>query len=193
MWRKNGTFSLWFEPGTGASLLKMWRKKFALFFCGLNLEQVLAYWKCGEKKRTFFCALNLEQVLAYWKCGEKNRIFFLRSELATRASLLKMWGKNRTFFFALNLEQVLAYWKCGEKNLTFFAFWTWNRCQLTENVEKKSHFFLRCEPGTGASLLKMWRKNRLFFCAVNLEQVLAYWKCGEKIALFFALWTWNRC
>ena len=48
-----------------------------------------------------------------------------------------------------------------------------------------SHFFLRSEPGTGASLLKMWRKNHTFFCGLNLEHVLAYRKCGVGMALFF--------
>ena len=46
-------------------------------------------------------------------------------------------------------------------------------------------FFLRSEPGTGARLQKMWRENRTFFCGLNLEQVLAYRKCGEKITPFF--------
>ena len=30
----------------------------------------------------------------------------------------------------------------------------------------------------------MWRENRTFFGGLNLEQVLGYRKCGEKIALF---------
>ena len=54
-------------------------------------------------------------------------------------------------------------------------------------------FFLRSEPGTGAGLQKMWRENRTFFGGLDLEQVLGYRKCGEKIALFLAVWTWNRC
>ena len=52
-------------------------------------------------------------------------------------------------------------------------------------MERKSHFFWRSEPGTGARLQKMWRENRTFFGGLNLEQVLGYRKCGEKIALFF--------
>ena len=48
-------------------------------------------------------------------------------------------------------------------------------------------FFLRSEPGTGASSQKMWRENRTFFGGLNLEQVLGYRKCGEKIALFWAV------
>ena len=60
---------------------------------------------------------------------------------------------------------------------------------LTENVERGPHFsfFLRSEPGTGASLQKMWRGDRTFFpffFGLNLEQVLAYRKCGEGIFLF---------
>ena len=52
--------------------------------------------------------LRSEQVLAYWKCGEKIPLF-LRSEPGTCASLQKMWSGDRTFFFCgLNLEQVLA-------------------------------------------------------------------------------------
>ena len=51
-------------------------------------------------------------------------------------------------------------------------------------MERKSHFFWRSEPGTVASLQKMWRENRTFFGGLNLEQVLGYRKCGEKIALF---------
>ena len=31
----------------------------------------------------------------------------------------------------------------------------------------------------------MWRDNRTFFGGLDLEQVLGYRKCGEKIALFF--------
>ena len=48
-------------------------------------------------------------------------------------------------------------------------------------MERKSHFFWRSEPGTVASLQKMWRTNRTFFGGLNLEQ---FRKCGEKIALF---------
>ena len=74
-----------------------------------------------------------------------------------------MWRTNRTFFGGLNLEH------------------------SSENVERKSHFFWRSEPGTVARLQKMWRENRTFFGGLNLEQVLAYRKCGEKIALFLAV------
>ena len=46
---------------------------------------------------------------------------------------------------------------------------------LLKNVEKKSHFFLRSEPGTSASLLKnVEKKSHFFFGALNLKQVLAY-------------------
>ena len=158
-------------------MLAYWKcgEKIALFFCGLNLEQVLAYWKCGEKNRTFFGGLNLEEVLAYWNCGEKIVFFFWRSEPGTGAGLLKMWRKkialfwryelgtgaslltenvergSHFFFCGLNLEQMLAYWKCGEGIA----------------------LFLRSENGTGASLQKMWRGDRTCFCVLNLEQVLA--------------------
>ena len=187
------TFFLRSEPGTGAGLLKMWRKKSNFF---------LAVWNWNR------CWLT-ENV-------EKKSHFFWRSELGTGAGLLKMWRKIRTFFCCLNLEQVLAYWKCDEKNRTFFAVWTWNRCWLTENLEKKIALFWLSEPGTGAGLLKIWRKKSHLFGGMNLEQVLAYWKCGEEgIAFFFlrsepgtgasllkmwrgnrtffAVWTWNRC
>ena len=116
---------------------------------------------------------------------ERKSHFFWRSEPGTGARLQKMWRENRTFFGGLNLEQVLGYRKCGEKIALFLAVWTWNRCWVTENVERKSHFFWRSEPGTGARLQKMWRENRTFFGGLNLEQVLGYRKCGEKIALFF--------
>ena len=51
-------------------------------------------------------------------------------------------------------------------------------------MERKSHFFGRSEPGTGARLQKMWRENRTFLGGLNLEQVLGCRKCGEKIAFF---------
>ena len=54
-------------------------------------------------------------------------------------------------------------------NRTFFG--GLNLENSSENVERKSHFF----------------------CGLNLEQLLAYRKCGEKIALFLAVWTWNSC
>ena len=94
----------------------MWREN-RTFFGGLNLEQLLAYRKCGETNRTFFGGLNLEQ---FRKCGEKIALF-LRSEPGTGARLQKMWRENRTFFGGLNLEQLLAYRKCGEKIALFLA------------------------------------------------------------------------
>ena len=87
-------------------------------------------------------------------------------------------GRPHFSFFlglqGLNLEQVLAYRKCGEATALFF-------------------FFLRSEPGTGARpcLQKMWKVDRTFFfwvVGLNLEQVLAYRKCGEGIAPFFFGW-----
>ena len=73
-----------------------------------------------ERKSHFFCGLNLEQLLAYRKCGEKIALF-LRSEPGTGARLQKMWRENRTFFGGLNLEQLLGYRKCGEKIALFLA------------------------------------------------------------------------
>ena len=70
---------------------------FFLFFCGLNLEEVLAYRKCEKWIALFFfCGLNLEQMRgpAYRKCEKWIALFFLflRSEPGTDAepSLQKM-------------------------------------------------------------------------------------------------------
>ena len=56
-------------------------------------------WKV-DRTFLFFCGLNLEQVLGrgYRKCRRSTALFFL-SELGTGASLQKMWRENRTFFF----------------------------------------------------------------------------------------------
>ena len=64
----------------------------------------------GRPRFSFFLGggLNLEQVLAYRKCGEGIALlFFLRSEPGTgaRPRLQKMW---HFFFCGLNLEQVLT-------------------------------------------------------------------------------------
>ena len=70
------SFFLRCEPGTDAepSLQKMWKvDRTFLFFCSVNLEQMLspAYRKCEKWTAVFFfCGVNLEQMLspAYRKC-----------------------------------------------------------------------------------------------------------------------------
>ena len=69
--------------------------------------------------RTFFGGLNLEQLLAYRKCGEKIALF-LRSEPGTVLGYRKCGEKIALFFGGLNLEQV-GYRKCGEKIALFLA------------------------------------------------------------------------
>ena len=96
----------------------------------------------------------------------KKRIFFWRSKPGTGAGLLKMWRKKIALFFLLSEPGTGA---------SFLLMWR----------KKSFFFFLRSEPGTGAGLLKIWRKKSHLFGGMNLEQVLAYWKCGEGIALFF--------
>ena len=115
---------------------------------------------------------------------ERKSHFFWRSEPGTVASLQKMWRTNRTFFGGLNLEQ---FRKCGEKIALFLRSEPGTVARLQKMWREKSHFFWRSEPGTVASLQKMWRENRTFFGGLNLEQLLAYSKCGKQIALFLAV------
>ena len=74
----------------------MWRKNRTYFFCGLNLEQVLAYWKIWRKKSHLFGGMNLEQVLAYWKIWRKNSHFFLAVWTWNRCwpSWQKLWRER---------------------------------------------------------------------------------------------------
>ena len=69
------------------------------------------------------------------------------------------------FFGGLNLEQVLAYRNCGEVDRTFLFFWV-------------------SEPGTGASLQKMWRGDRTFLFFLRSEPGTGAGrvdrKCGER-------------
>ena len=205
--KKPSTFLSFFlrsEPGTSASLQKMWKvDRTFLFFLG---------------------CLNLEQVQAYRKCVEWTALFFWRSEPGTGASLQKMWRVDRTllFFCGLNLEQMLsrAYRKCGRSTALFLFFfgvsepgtgaglqkmwrerdrdcWLpsiggneglagffWRRARQ-KKTQALFFFFGVSEPGTGAepSSQKMWKL--FFLVCLNLEQVLACRKCGESTALFF--------
>ena len=190
------SFFLRCEPGTDAepSLQKMWKvDRTFLFFCGVNLEQMLspAYRKCEK-----WTALFIFSAVWTW-----NRCWAQLTENVKSGPHFSffsaVWTWNRCW------AQLTENVKSGP-HFFFFAVWTWNRCwaQLTENVKSGPHFsFLRCEPGTDAepSLQKMWKVDRTFlFCGVNLEQMLspAYRKCEKWTALFFfffAVWTWNRC
>ena len=151
------------------------------FFCACARQ--------GKKEKPKHFSLFFFAVWTWNRCwaqltenveGRPHFSFFLGvSEPGTGASLQKIvksgshfsffavWWAQLTenvegrphFFFGwcLNLEQMLcpAYRKCGEWTALFFFFW-------------------RSEPGTGASLQKMWRVDRTFL-------------------FFFAVWTWNRC
>ena len=115
------------------------------------------------------------------KMWRVDRTFFLRSEPGTGASLQKMWRVDRTFFLRSEPGTGASLQKMWRVDRTFFLRsepGTGASLQKMWRVDRT--FFLRSEPGTGASLQKMWRVDRTFFCGLNLEQVLAYRKCGER-------------
>ena len=142
------SFFLRCEPGTDAepSLQKMWKvDRTFLFFCGVNLEQMLspAYRKCEKWTALFFfCGVNLELMLspAYGKCEKWTALFFFffRCEPGTdarRPAYRKCEKVDRTFLFFLRCEpgtdaepSLEKMWKLDRTFLFFFSVWTWNRC-----------------------------------------------------------------